>query len=183
MTDMTRAALGALVAAVLLAGCAAPSPDRGGPAHWSYSGEAGPDRWGALHPDYALCARGRAGSPIDIATAEPSSLPAIGFDYRPGPGEVLDNGHSIQVDLPAAGQARFASGQYRLAQFHFHAPSEERFAGRAYPLGVHLVHSDAAQPCARPGVWRAACQGRSRTACRAGRSARLAARGAQLLHL
>lgn len=144
MTDMTRAALGALVAAVLLAGCAAPSPDRGGPAHWSYSGEAGPDRWGALHPDYALCARGRAGSPIDIATAEPANLPAIGFDYRPGPGEVLDNGHSIQVDLPAAGQARFASGQYRLAQFHFHAPSEERFAGRAYPLGVHLVHSDAA---------------------------------------
>ena len=141
---MRRIALGAVVVSVLVAGCAGLGHRQDGHGHWSYSGSTGPDHWATLHPDFELCGRGQAGSPIDIATAEPSNLPAIDFDYRSGPGDVADNGHTIQVDLPAAGDARFASGQYRLLQFHFHSPSEERFAGRAYPLVAHLVHADAA---------------------------------------
>jgi carbonic anhydrase len=29
---------------------------------------------------------------------------------------------------------------YKLVQFHFHAPSEERVAGKGYPMVAHLVH-------------------------------------------
>jgi len=41
-------------------------------AHWQYSGEYGPARWGALRPEYALCDRGQRQSPIDIGRAPPA---------------------------------------------------------------------------------------------------------------
>ncbi|MDE2095089.1 MAG: carbonic anhydrase family protein, partial [Burkholderiales bacterium] len=36
------------------------------PPHWQYSGPYGPAQWAEMRKDYALCARGRRQSPIDI---------------------------------------------------------------------------------------------------------------------
>jgi len=33
--------------------------------------------------------------------------------------------------------------RYKLLQFHFHAPSEEKIDGVAYPMEAHLVHQNA----------------------------------------
>ncbi|MCX7246128.1 MAG: carbonic anhydrase family protein [Burkholderiales bacterium] len=58
----------------------------------------------------------------------------MGFNY----------GHTIQLNLSAGGDVKVASGDYKLLQFHFHTPSEEKVNGKAYPLVAHLVHrSDA----------------------------------------
>lgn len=115
--------------------------------HWGYTGHEGASHWSELQADYATCKLGKEQSPIDIKGAKKSTdLPALGFDYTNGAAEVVNNGHTIQINLSAGGQVKLASGSYKLLQFHFHTPSEERFNGKAYPLVAHLVHrNDAGQ--------------------------------------
>ncbi|WP_436494718.1 carbonic anhydrase family protein [Actinokineospora sp. HUAS TT18] len=45
---------------------------------------------------------------------------------------------------PGAGSVALSGVRYDLVQFHFHTPSEHRFAGLATPMELHLVHRDAA---------------------------------------
>lgn len=114
-----------------------------GSAHWNYKT---PEAWGELSPSFAGCRTGREQSPIDISTGqvEKSALPALQVGYRQARGEIVNNGHTIQVDLANAGSVTVPSGEYTLVQFHFHGPSEERIDGRSYPLVAHLVHRNAA---------------------------------------
>ncbi|WP_051173529.1 carbonic anhydrase family protein [Amycolatopsis orientalis] len=48
------------------------------------------------------------------------------------------------VVRPGTGHVTLAGVRYELEQFHFHTPSEHRFAGRADPLEMHFVHRSAA---------------------------------------
>jgi len=113
--------------------------------HWSYSDRSGPSHWAELDSKFADCGRGKAQSPIDIRTTalRGERLPALVFDYRPGPLHIIDNGHSIQVDVEPGSSLRVGDHSYRLVQFHFHHPSEERINGEASDMDVHLVHRDA----------------------------------------
>lgn len=50
-----------------------------------------------------------------------------------------------EVDVPDdAGVALFRRERFRLAQFHFHTPSEHTVRGRRAPLEMHLVHQNDA---------------------------------------
>ena len=110
--------------------------------HWGYEGDQGPANWGALSPDFALCADGSAQSPIDIREASPLDLVDIEFHYRETANTIVNNGHTIQVDV-AAGSAIVYNGiTYELLQFHFHAPSEHSIDGEAAPMEIHFVHRD-----------------------------------------
>ncbi|GAC1415727.1 MAG: hypothetical protein NVSMB6_18090 [Burkholderiaceae bacterium] len=111
--------------------------------HWSYGGEGGPVRWGEMNPEWAKCATGNRQSPIDIRSGIKVDLEAIGFDYKPSAFSIIDNGHTIQVNLGAGNNITVAGRTYELAQFHFHRPSEERINGRAFDMVAHLVHRDA----------------------------------------
>ncbi len=123
-------------------GGAAPKPAAHG-GHWDYSGENGPDAWGRLQPEFATCATGQRQSPIDIRDGIAVQLEPIAFDYRPSPFSVIDNGHTVQVDLPPGNAIGVLGRRFELKQFHFHRPSEERINGRQYEMVVHLVHQDA----------------------------------------
>jgi carbonic anhydrase len=112
--------------------------------HFKYSGEHGPSHWGDLEAEFAACKTGKDQSPIDIRKAVKAPLPPIGFHYANGAAEVVNNGHSIQVNLAGGGTVDLASGTYKIVQFHFHAPSEEKVDGHAYAMVAHLVHSDDA---------------------------------------
>jgi carbonic anhydrase len=115
-------------------------------AHWDYQGKAGAAHWGELAPDYSACRRGKAQSPIDIRAPKAGAAAPIGFGYRAGGAEIVNNGHTVQVDLADGGRIDVDGATYRLVQFHFHTPSEEAFRGRRYPLVAHLVHkSDAGE--------------------------------------
>ncbi len=107
--------------------------------HWSYEGEKGPDNWGRLRPDYAACAYGRRQSPIDIRDGFRVDLEPIVFAYRPSPFRVVDNGHTIQVEVSGSGISVLGKS-YELVQFHFHRPSEERVNDRLSEMVAHLVH-------------------------------------------
>lgn len=111
--------------------------------HWSYEGEGGPLMWGKLNPDYAKCDIGERQSPIDIRDGIHVDLDPLTFDYKPSRFSVIDNGHTIQVNLSAGNYINVSGRTYELVQFHFHKPSEERVNGKSFEMVAHLVHKDS----------------------------------------
>lgn len=114
----------------------------GGELHWAYEGEGGPEHWGELKAEYRLCATGKRQSPIDIRDGIRVDLEKIQFDYQPSSFAVLDNGHTIQVNIAPGNSLQVMGRRYELLQFHFHRPSEERINGRQFDMVAHLVHKD-----------------------------------------
>ena len=112
-------------------------------AEWTYKGPEGPSYWGKLDPAFATCAVGHAQSPIDIKDAKKSDLPPLKFDYKAVPLNIIDNGHTVQVNYAPGSTLTVGDKTYVLKQFHFHHPSEEHINGQGYDMVAHLVHADA----------------------------------------
>jgi len=120
----------------------------GGEAHWAYEGENGPAAWGKLKPEFSLCGSGKRQSPINIEESSTLQGPAeaVQFNYTPSNGTVVNNGHTIQVDVQGDNSITVRGSRYRLMQFHFHTPSEEAINYRRFSMVAHLVHkSDEGQ--------------------------------------
>jgi carbonic anhydrase len=136
----------ALICLALAAAASTALAEGHGP-HWGYQGHGGAAHWAELDPAFQACKLGKHQSPINIQTkkvdAAGADVKPLTFTYIPGAGEVLNNGHTIQVNLAAGGAISLDGTEYKLLQFHFHTPSEERVDGRAYPLVAHLVHKSA----------------------------------------
>ena len=113
-----------------------------GPAHWDYVGGAGPESWGQMKPEFAKCSSGTRQSPIDIRDGIKVNLDPVQFDYKPSPFRVLDNGHTVQVNVGPGNSIDVAGRRFDLVQFHFHRPSEERINGKQFDMVAHLVHKD-----------------------------------------
>jgi carbonic anhydrase len=96
-----------------------------------------------MEPDFAECKQGKAQSPIDIRHAVKGHLPALDLHYKASAAEIVNNGHTIQVNLSDAGALTIDGVPYQLVQFHFHTPSEEEINGHHYPMVAHLVHKSA----------------------------------------
>ena len=77
-------------------------------AHWTYEGKEGPQKWGDLEKDFATCKLGKEQSPIDIKDVVAADVPPIAFAYKPAPLKIIDNGHTIQVNVPPGMFFRFA---------------------------------------------------------------------------
>ena len=112
------------------------------PAHWDYAGSGGPESWGQMKPEFSKCSTGTRQSPIDIREGIKVNLDAVQFDYKPSGFRVVDNGHTVQVNLAAGNSIEVMGRRYELVQFHFHRPSEERVDGRQFDMVAHLVHKD-----------------------------------------
>ncbi|MBE7417495.1 MAG: carbonic anhydrase family protein [Ideonella sp.] len=113
-------------------------------AHWSYHGENGPQAWARLKPEFGACGNGTRQSPIDIRDGIRVDLEPVQFEYQSGAFSVLDNGHTVQVNVAPGNAIEVMGRRFELVQFHFHRPSEERIDGRQFDMVVHLVHRDAA---------------------------------------
>jgi carbonic anhydrase len=113
---------------------------------WDYRGASGPGHWSELDPDYAPCNAGRRQSPIDIRGTTKAALPAIQFEYHPGPLNIINNGHTaVRVDYPPGNGEFLVMGgkRFELTQLHFHHPSEEYIRGKSFPMDIHLMHKSA----------------------------------------
>jgi carbonic anhydrase len=115
------------------------------PGHWSYEGETGPQAWGSLKKEFTVCAIGKRQSPINIEETATLQGPAepLQFKYQASSGTVVNNGHTIQVDLTGDNAVTVRGSSYKLLQFHFHTPSEERVNGQGFAMVAHLVHKNA----------------------------------------
>jgi carbonic anhydrase len=116
----------------------------GGEVHWAYDGENGPQTWGKLKPEFNLCAIGKRQSPINIQDGGTLQGPAepVQFNYTPSNGTVVNNGHTIQVDVQGENSITVRGSTYRLLQFHFHTPSEEQVNSKRFSMVAHLVHKN-----------------------------------------
>ncbi|MCC6543358.1 MAG: carbonic anhydrase family protein [Nitrospirae bacterium] len=107
--------------------------------HWSYEGDHGPAHWGEFGE---ACAEGKRQSPVNITGAETSSLPNIDIKYKPSKLNILNNGHTIQVNYEEGSSIVLDASEYKLLQFHFHDPSEHTVDGKSYGMELHLVHKN-----------------------------------------
>lgn len=132
--------MNALVAASMI--LATEIAGAGSSEHWGYSGANGPEHWAELGPGFATCSAGKNQSPIDLSGFIEADLHAIDIRYGKSGDAVLNNGHTIQVHYAPGSRISLDGHTYDLQQFHFHAPSENRINGKAYPMEAHLVHAD-----------------------------------------
>lgn len=113
-----------------------------GHANWSYEGPHGPQAWSRLSSEYAKCASGTRQSPIDLRDGIQVDLDPVKFEYQPSRFSVIDNGHTVQVNVASGNFIEVMGRRFELQQFHFHRPSEERIDGRQFDMVAHLVHKD-----------------------------------------
>ncbi len=111
-----------------------------GEVHWSYEGDDGPGMWGQLDPSFAACDTGVQQSPIDLTGAISAGGNSLDIQWQPADGQVLDNGHTIQVNMPEGSAFTLEGRRFSLLQFHFHLPSEHTVDGASSPMEVHFVH-------------------------------------------
>jgi len=119
------------------------TPAQDAKPHWSYEGSTDPSHWGSLGSAYAACSTGHMQSPIDIEGAKKSDLPMLRMNYNSVPLNIIDNGHTVQINYPDGSTLTVGNKVYTLKQFHFHHPAEEEINGKKYDLVAHLVHADA----------------------------------------
>ncbi len=114
----------------------------GSGAHWGYSGHEGPEHWGELADTYKMCALGKNQTPIDMTGFLKADLPKLELNYEAKATEILNNGHTVQVNYAAGSTLEIEGNTYELKQFHFHAPSENWIEGKSFAMEAHLVHAD-----------------------------------------
>lgn len=117
--------------------------------HWDYVGDMGPSFWGKEFP---TCAKGKSQSPLNIQGPFVKARIVLSTEYKIGPLNILNNGHTIQVNVPAGSKLRIDGIVYELLQFHFHRPSEEQIDGKPMAMVAHFVHKSAAGKLAVIGV-------------------------------
>ena len=126
------------LAALLASGFAAAA----GAVQWSYSGSQGPEYWGKLAPEFSICSTGKNQSPINLTGMVEGELPTLKVNYKVEGHEVINNGHTIQINYASGSYMSVGDKSFALKQVHFHSPSDNTIEGRSYPLEVHFVHAD-----------------------------------------
>lgn len=90
------------------------------------------------------CAAGFNQSPIDIVDWKKNKdLSVLGVRYINPTLNVVNNGHTIQVNVDNGSSLILDGKEYTLLQFHFHTPSEHAKNGLRSPMEVHFVHQSA----------------------------------------
>ena len=109
-------------------------------AHWGYEGETGPTHWGSLNKEFKECSLGNQQSPINIISNKDINLEELLFDYKADSTDVINNGHTVQVNIASGSSVEIDGKKFYLKQFHFHTPSENNINGNKYDLEAHFVH-------------------------------------------
>ena len=92
-----------LLMVLLLIGAASDewAADEHPPSHWGYEGEESAAHWGMRSSAYMACEADSHQSPIDISMpSHAQQQERLVFQYRSGLLRALDNGHTIQVNVP-----------------------------------------------------------------------------------
>ncbi|MFV2061504.1 MAG: carbonic anhydrase, partial [Gammaproteobacteria bacterium] len=111
-------------------------------AHWGYNDKMGPSQWAKIDKHNFMCSKGKNQSPINITQADSATLERIKFNYSSSLKNIVNNGHTVQVNINSGSDISINNSNYELKQFHFHTPSENTIDGKSYPLEAHFVHQN-----------------------------------------
>jgi carbonic anhydrase len=123
--------------------------DKAHDVHWGYEGDKGPEHWGDNFP---ICGKGKKQSPLNIIGPFEKSKDTLTVDYKEGPLKMLNNGHTIQVNVEPGSTLTIGKESFDLLQFHFHRPSEEQVDGKNAAMVAHFVHKSKEGKLAVIGV-------------------------------
>ncbi len=137
----------------VLADCALEKEEKahkkGHAVHWDYAGDMGPENWG---DEFPVCGKGQKQAPLNITGPFEKSKDVLVVNYKEGPLKILNNGHTIQVNVEPGSTLKINKDVYNLLQFHFHRPSEEQIDGKPMAMVAHFVHKNAEGKLAVLGV-------------------------------
>jgi carbonic anhydrase len=105
---------------------------------WSYEA---PAEWGNLSTDFQTCKSGVNQSPVEIRQAVNGQLPPLTLSYQARKESIVNNGHTIQINVKEGDALKLDGEDFTLRQFHFHTPSENLIDGKRYPMAAHFVHA------------------------------------------
>ena len=123
--------------------------DKAHAVQWGYEGDKGPEHWGDAFP---VCGKGKKQSPLNIIGPFEKSKETLSVDYNEGPLKMLNNGHTIQVNIEPGSSLTIGKESFELLQFHFHRPSEEQVDGKNASMVAHFVHKSKEGKLAVIGV-------------------------------
>jgi carbonic anhydrase len=129
------------VSKFLDANVAAEKPDSETHADAAHTGGWTYEDTEAWEKQYAECG-GDKQSPIDLRVGDlqKGGDQFLAWKYQGVAGRFIENnGHSLQVN-GNFGSLSLPDGEYRVAQFHFHFPSEHRVDGSLSAGEIHIVH-------------------------------------------
>jgi len=109
--------------------------------HWGYTGEVAPNHWSELNEKFTMCSQGKQQTPINVVPTSDIELPALNINYTTGSQSIINNGHTVQVNIAEGSTFTIGNDVYELKQFHFHTPSENNINGKSFPLEAHFVHA------------------------------------------
>jgi len=109
--------------------------------HWGYTADVGPSHWSELNEKFNMCSEGKQQSPINVVATSDIELPTLNLAYTTGSKSIIDNGHTVQVNITDGSVLKIDGADYKLKQFHFHTPSENNINGKEFPLEAHFVHA------------------------------------------
>ncbi len=116
--------------------------DLGEVPHWDYTGDCGPTHWGELCSEFRLCAIGKNQSPINLSGFVKADLAPLQLAYQCCGFEIVNNGHTVQVNALPGSTLTVEGHTFELKQYHFHTPSENLINGQSFPMESHFVHAD-----------------------------------------
>jgi carbonic anhydrase len=149
MEKVLKFSIVALSTIFLITGCAEDSPktvenahaEQHHAKHWGYNGDVGPNNWGKLDKKFHMCSEGKQQCPIDVVPTKDVDLPPLDLKYSKGTKSVINNGHTVQVNIQSGDIFNIDGVAYELKQFHFHTPSENHIKGKSFPMEAHFVHA------------------------------------------
>jgi len=110
-------------------------------SHWGYTGESGPEHWGDLNHNFVMCKEGKNQAPINIRKTYETNLEKLNVNYKGVSKNIVNNGHTVQVNIKNGSYLRLDGKKFDLLQFHFHTPSENNINSKSFPMEAHFVHS------------------------------------------
>jgi carbonic anhydrase len=146
MKKILSVSLSVATAMLLTTGCDSKSQPKGhskahNESHWDYQGHYSPAHWGEMKEEFAMCSKGKMQTPINIIATQDVELKPLDLQYNASSVNVINNGHTVQVNIDNGSVFDIDGTKYHLKQFHFHTPSENNINGQEYPLEAHFVHA------------------------------------------
>jgi carbonic anhydrase len=118
--------------------------DKANDQSWAYSGPRGPDKWGSLNPDYAVCNAGSQQSPINIDNTITAALKPIKRLQKFPLKNIVLKDHSLIMDAGTGNMMVLDQKPYQLKYISVHVPSEHQIKQKSYAAELQMVHEDKA---------------------------------------